>query len=179
MKLSGLVKWYDSIKKENHTYDITDISYNKTEISILFDIGKTPFSLTLIRNTDSLIVDFPINKGFILETSLPTDKYNLLRLLLNIPNGKNAKFSTNEFFSKLNEQFPNSYCNNKVSKQILNKIYNFEENDKLIYDSLINWEKNMSNKHHTKENHEKTRILYPEIYEKIKDKDISVRYRVS
>jgi len=29
---------------------------------------------------------------------------------------------------------------------------------------------------YTKENREKTRLLYPEIYEKIKDKNISVFY---
>lgn len=41
----------------------------------------------------------------------------------------------------------------------------------------FNWDKYPElGKHATKENREKTRLLYPEIYEKIKDKNISVFY---
>ena len=60
---------------------------------------------------------------------------------------------------------------------ILNRIYNFEESDKVEYDGLIDWSTSKCGRHHTLKNHEKTRILYPYIYERIKNKDISVRYK--
>ena len=119
-----------------------------------------------------------ITQGFKIETSLSTDKYNLLRKILNIPKGKNSPFSTNAFFSELNSIFPSKLSESgKIDNNILNKIYNFEESDKYEYDGLIDWSKSNSGKHHTVRNHEKTRILYPDIYDMIKGKDISVRYK--
>lgn len=41
---------------------------------------------------------------------------------------------------------------------------------------LIDWDKTNSGKRYTQANREKTRILRPDIYDKIKDKNISVKY---
>lgn len=178
MKLSNLYNWYSAIKNNKLTYNVYDCHYNHVSLSLLFDIGQTLFILSIIKRESAEVISFPITQGFKIETSLSADKYNLLRKILNIPKGKNSPFSTNAFFSELNSIFPTGLSKSeKLDYNILNKIYNFEESDKYEFDGLIDWSNSNSGKHHTKKNHEKTRILYPEVYDTIKDKDISVRYK--
>ena len=106
------------------------------------------------------------------------DKADHTKEHMGLTTWKNSPFSTNAFFSELTAAFPTSLSKSeKLDYNILNKIYNFEESDKYEFDGLIDWSNSNSVKHHTKKNHEKTRILFPEVYDKIKDKDISVRYR--
>ena len=178
MKLSNLYNWYCAIKNNKLTYNVYDCHYNHVSLSLLFDIGQTPFILSIIKRESAEVISFPITQGFKIETSLSADKYNLLRKILNIPKGKNSPFSTNTFFSELNSIFPFKISESgKLDNNILNKIYNFEESDKCEFDRLIDWNNSNSGRHHTYKNHEKTRILYPDIYDKIKGKDISVRYK--
>lgn len=178
MKLSNLYNWYSAIKNNKLTYNVYDCHYNHVSLTLLFDIGHIPFILSIIKRNTAEVITFPILNGFNIETSLSLENYNLLRKILNIPIGKNSTFSTNSFFSELNATFPTSLSKSeRLEYNILNKIYNFEESDKYEFDGLIDWSNSNSGKHHTKKNHEKTRILYPEVYDKIKDKDISVRYK--
>lgn len=150
MKLTNLSGWYKAIKNQNLTYNVYECKYNHIDFSILFDIGKTPFILSLIKRQTGEVITFNILQGFLIETNLPHDQYYLLRKILKEIN---------------------------IPVLILNRIYNFEESDKVEYDGLINWSTSNCGRHHTLKNHEKTRILYPDIYDTIKNKDISVRYK--
>lgn len=178
MKLTNLYEWYKDIKNENLTYNVFDCNYNHIELSFLFDIGTSPFMLALIKKQSGEVISFNILKGFLIETNLPREQYYLLRKILNIPDKGESPFSTNSFFEEINNKFPNKIVKEThISPFILNKIYNFEESDKVEYDGLIDWSISNCGKHHTAKNHEKTRILYPDIYDTIKNKDISVRYK--
>ncbi len=94
MKLTNLSGWYKAMKNQNLTYNVYECKYNHIDFSILFDIGKTPFILSLNKRQTGEVITF-----------------------------------------------------------------------------------NICGRHHTLKNHEKTRILYPDIYDTIKNKDISVRYK--
>lgn len=178
MKLTNLSGWYKAIKNQNLTYNVYECKYNHIDFSILFDIGKTPFILSLIKRQTGEVITFNILQGFLIETNLPHDQYYLLRKILNIPDRGESPFSTNKFFEEINEKFPNTILKEiNIPVLILNRIYNFEESDKVEYDGLIDWSTSKCGRHHTLKNHEKTRILYPYIYERIKNKDISVRYK--
>ena len=165
MKLTNLSGWYKAIKNQNLTYNVYECKYNHIDFSILFDIGKTPFILSLIKRQTGEVITFNILQGFLIETNLPPDRGA-------------SPFSTNKFFEEINEKFPNTILKEiNIPVLILNRIYNFEESDKVEYDGLIDWSTSKCGRHHTLKNHEKTRILYPYIYERIKNKDISVCYK--
>lgn len=61
-------------------------------------------------------------------------------------------------------------------RKIISCARNFEEKDKIFLYGYIDWDKIESNKRYTQANREKTRILYPPVYNTVKDKNISVRY---
>ena len=95
MKLTNLSGWYKAIKNQNLTYNVYECKYNHIDFSILFDIGKTPFILSLIKRQTGEVITFNILQGFLIETNLPHDQYYLLRKILNIPDRGESPFSTN------------------------------------------------------------------------------------
>ena len=94
MKLTNLSGWYKAIKNQNLTYNVYECKYNHIDFSILFDIGKTPFILSLIKRQTGEVITFNILQGFLIETNLPHDQYYLLRKILNIPDRGESPFST-------------------------------------------------------------------------------------
>ncbi|WP_353050273.1 DUF6037 family protein [Bacillus sp. ISL-47] len=64
-----------------------------------------------------------------------------------------------------------------MSRNTIAAIYQFEEKDKVYIKEIRNWDNYPHlNKSCSLENKEKTRLLYPDLYEEIKDKNISVFY---
>lgn len=91
-------------------------------------------------------------------------------------NGK-VTFSTNNFFEEFNANIPHAISKKTISPSTLSKIYECEEGDKIYFDDIRCWNKYpLLKKNVTPKNREKTRLLYPKIYEDIKDKNISVFY---
>jgi len=82
------------------------------------------------------------------------------------------------FFNEFNNNIPEYYFREKKEKELL-KYYesNIEERDKLYFDCFIEWSKTNSSKKVSEKNLEKTRILYPELYEKCVRENISIRYK--
>lgn len=163
------------ILKHNRTYDVFDYSHNGIQFSVMFDVDCIPFKLILVkkRSTQYLILD--VMAGYQINTYLG-EKLQLLKDMLEVKNGK-TKFSTNQFFEEFNKKIPHTIQNKKISKSTISRVYHCEESEKIYIRELRNWDKYPElGKHATKENREKTRLLYPEIYEKIKDKNISVFY---
>lgn len=163
------------ILKHNMTYDVFDYSHNGIEFNILFDVNCVPFKLIFIKkkSVEYLILD--VMAGYKINTYL-NEKLKVLKSMLELKNGK-TKFSTNQFFEEFNKKIPHTIQSKKISKITISRVYHCEESDKVYIRELRNWDKYPElGKHATKENKEKTRLLYPEIYEEIKDKNISVFY---
>ena len=174
MKLN-LTDLHTDILKHNRTYDVFDYSHNGIQFSVMFDVGSIPYNLIFIkkRSTQYLILD--VTTKYQLNTFLG-EKLQILKNMLELKNGK-VKFSTNHFFGEFNENIPHTIQNKEISKSRISSLYHCEESDKIYVRELRDWDKYPElGKHATKENKEKTRLLYPEIYEKIKDKNISVFY---
>lgn len=163
------------ILKHNKTYDVFDYIHNGVEFSVMFDVNCEPFKLTFIKKRSTLYLILDVLAGYKINTYLG-DKLKILKDMLELKDGK-TKFSTNKFFEEFNQRIPHGISNEKISKSTLSKIYNCEESEKLYIKRLVDWDKHpKSGKNATSENHEKTRLLYPEIYERIKGKNVSVFY---
>lgn len=163
------------ILKHKKTYDVFDYNHNGIEFSVMFDVNCVPYKLIFIkkRSTQYLILD--IITGYQINTYLG-EQLQVLKNMLELKNGK-TKFSTNQFFDEFNQKIPHTIQNKKISKTTISRIYHCEESEKIYICELRDWDKYPElGKHATKENREKTRLLYPDMYEEIKDKNISVFY---
>jgi hypothetical protein len=160
------------------TYDVFDYTNNNIEFSILFDIETKPyFNLTIIKKKSDLFLTFDIENGYIIETNISKDKYNLLKRMLEINPPTSNPFSTFNFFQDINSKIPSCISRKPLSKHTIARIYSVEEPDLVYIKTLINWQAHpQSGRHCSPENKEKTKKLYRELYEQIKDKDISVKY---
>lgn len=173
MKLN-LYYLHMDILKHNKTYDVFDYTHNGIEFSVMFDTNE-PFKLTFIKKRSTLYLILDVSNDYKINTYLG-DRLQILKDMLELKDGK-TKFSTNKFFEEFNQRIPHEISNEKISKSTLSKIYNCEESDKIYIKRLLDWDKHpKSGRNATPENHEKTRLFYPEIYERIKGKNVSVFY---
>lgn len=176
--MTGLQTLYKDMKIKNETYTIFDCQHNKIKLIMLFDISSQPFSLLLFKRRSSQNLLLDIQQGFMLNPSLSQEQYKTLLQILEIQNGATI-FRTSVFFQELNSKIPcqtSAYEMDTEIRKIISCARNFEEKDKIFLYGYIDWDKIESNKRYTQANREKTRILYPPVYNTVKDKNISVRY---
>lgn len=163
------------ILKHKRTYDVFDYSHNGIQFSVMFDVKCTPFKLILVKKRSQQYLILDVIAGYKIHTYLG-EKLQVLKDMLELKNGK-SRFSTNQFFKEFNEKIPHAIQNKKISKTTISRVYHCEESEKIYIREMRNWDEYPElGKHVTKENREKTRLLYPEIYERIKEKNISVFY---
>ncbi len=88
------------------------------------------------------------------------------------------RFSTKKFFEDFNSRIPDDFRFLKKQEllKLITSTYDIEESDKVYYNGIIDWDKVNNGNNRQEKNLEKTRLLYPELYKQIKDKNISVRY---
>lgn len=176
MTLTRLVPLYKKIKQNNETYAFFDFKKNGITFHIFFDIETKPNYLLgfMVPGTQfNLWID--VTEDFRIDTYI-NEKYGELKEVLNLKSDPENKFSTNAFFSEFNEKIPSDYM--KAPKNVLNDIaikkYDVEENESLYY---LSFRRLPPGWHRTEKNSEKTRLLLPKIYERIKDRDnISINY---
>ncbi|WP_246058918.1 DUF6037 family protein [Campylobacter troglodytis] len=178
IKMTGLETLYKDMKAKNETYAIFDYRHNKIKLVILFDTKTTPFYLLLIKkhSTQTLLLD--VEYGFNLSTFLG-NKYQLLLQILEIQSGKTNPFSPKVFFKELNDKIPTNihhYEPDYETRKLISYAKNYEEKDKVFICGCMDWDKIKNGKTYTQANREKTKILYPNVYAKIKDKNINIKY---
>lgn len=176
MTLTRLIPLYKKIKQNNETYAFFDFKKNGVTFHIFLDIETKPNYLLgfMVPGTQfNLWID--VTEDFKIDTYI-NEKYGELMEVLNLKSDPENKFSTNAFFSEFNEKIPSDYM--KAPKNVLNDIaikkYDVEENESLYY---LSFRRQPPGWHRTEKNSEKTRLLLPKIYERIKDRDnISINY---
>jgi len=178
MKLTGLYPLYKELTKKIETYCVFRFIKNGVEFDIFFDIGVAPYKLGFLIIGEDFELWLKVEKGFIIDTNLSKEDYKRLVDVLGLKYDKENKFSTFAFFEEFNNKIPTSIPD-RPKRQVINlfvRFFNLEENDKLYYDGIIEWDKTETPKRRSPENLEKTRLLLPDLYESIKNKNISVRY---
>ena len=176
MTLTRLIPLYKKIKQNNETYAFFDFKKNGVTFHIFLDIETKPNYLLgfMVPGTQfNLWID--VTEDFKIDTYI-NEKYGELMEVLNLKSDPENKFSTNAFFSEFNEKIPSDYM--KAPKNVLNDIaikkYDVEENESLYY---LSFRRLPPDWHRTEKNSDKTRLLLPKIYERIKDRDnISINY---
>lgn len=176
MKLSNLKPLYVDILKNHKTYDVFDYRHNGIDFNVLFDTQTKPkYTLIFIKKKSDLFLELKISQDFSLNAYLG-DKLIILLKMLELSIGS-TRFSTSEFFNEFNGKILKTISQKIVSKKILTKIYQCEEANNVFIKELRDWDQYpLLKKTVSIKNREKTRLLYPDVYESIKDKNISVFY---
>lgn len=183
MILTNLRTVCSQARRLNMTYCIFPFQKNKVKFDIYFDINKNPYQLGFIVKGTSLSIWFNIQRGFIIDCILPKAQYNLLCSILNLKATDNfTPFSTAAFFNEFNNSIPNQLLPLDLYRDTVLQVaitkYSVEEPDNLYYWGKTDWNlpHNKGKGTRSAQNLEKTRILYPEIYDIIKNKNISIKY---
>lgn len=181
MKLSGIIPLYKKLKSNDKTYGVFKYTKNKVDFDIFFDIGNNPFKIGFLVINDDFQLWLDIKTGFVINPFLDKTDLNKLIKVLNLKYDPENKFSTKVFFEEFNSRIPNDFRFIKKQElpKLVNYVYNIEESEKIYYNGIIDWDKVNNGNNRQESNLEKTRLLYPKLYEQIKDKNISVRYSIT
>ena len=178
MKLDGIIPLYKKLKSSDRTYGVFKFTKNKIDFDIFFDIGITPYKIGFLVMNSNFQLWLKVLPGFNIDPFLKKAELNSLINVLNLKFDPDNKFSTKKFFEEFNSKIPNDF--RFVKKQelpkLVNYVYEIEESEKIYYKGIIDWGKVNNGNNRQESNLEKTRLLYPKLYEQIKDRNISVRY---
>lgn len=180
-KLRTFKKTMLKLKVEIGTFEF---QYNEILTDVIFDTRSSEsWEIIFMKVSIGKTLTIPIKLGykFTIDTS---KKYQEFISFFNIKNGK-GKFSIKSFKDYFNENIPDEYELSDNTRKKIIKYDRIDTGSEGIYPiSLKNWElihaknnKLPKDKFHRRpENLAKTKQLYPDLYEAIKDKDISVNY---
>lgn len=182
MILTQLRPLYIYMKKCSMTFCIFSFKKNANEFDVFYDIGIQPHRMGILAKFSDFNLWFNIQPGFNVNPRISKDQYKLLVSILHIKYDKDNHFSMTSFLEELNRKIP---CNplpvkeyEKTVLRVAISKYSMEEQDKIYYLGYIDWElpQNKGKGERSYKNLEKTRLLYPHIYEVIKNKNISIKY---
>lgn len=155
---------------------IFDCSYNNIEFSILITTDEEDvISLYFIKIGTREELAFDIDNSFSINTYVD-DLYNKLIKYFNIQYNENQRFRPFELFLHIDRNAKFRPFNESLKRYVTTKLYKLNKPDAIFYHSMVNWDKTNSQKHYSKENRDKVKKLLPQLFEHIKNKNISVRF---
>lgn len=177
MILNNLRNIYNNLHLHNETYYLFNFVKNKVCFEVLFDIFPSPFQLHFLQRENNFSFHIDVEVNFKINLFLDSQTYRGLCEVLGLSFDKDNPFSTKSFFEEFNLNIPNYQFRKKEERELLIFYQNdIEEADKLYFDGVIEWNKIKNGKKVTYKNLEKTRILYPKLYDWCKRENVSIRY---
>jgi hypothetical protein len=172
--LSEMRRWHKAIENAGQTCDSFSFTREKKRYTVFLDIKDSPYKLIICQHNTSLYCSMDVCRGYRIYVK---DYYNELRELLGIEYGMIKKFLPSDFLNELRSKFPDKYASEPRQLSLIARTFSVEDPDKIYIYGSINWDKITGNtKKRTAKNLEKTRLLYPDVYEAIKDSNISIIY---
>lgn len=177
----ALRQFYREMKVTKRHISVFDFTFNTISCSCIFDTTISPFQLIFIKKITAMQFCLPVFPGFNVDLKHSANSFNNFCQFFELGlNGKSFKLFP--FFNKLISSIPKTLNNlTDPQRSVIAKYKNVEDSDKLLFWGLIDWntpKKDGSRKvgNRTEKNLVKTKLLYPELYELIKDENISVKY---
>ncbi len=176
--LNGLIPLYKKLKMSDQTYGIFTYVRNTMEFDVFFDTGNIPFKIGFLRIKDSFQLWVNIEDGFTIDYNLDSNRSKKLKVYLGYSDNK--KLYTKSFFKDFNTKISSTFSllDREKLRDIVKSTYKFIEPEKIYFGGFKMYYKFKTNSRYKRqlENLDKTRLLYSDVYLKIKDKSISVSY---
>lgn len=181
MKIEPLVFLHRSMRVLNIQIDVFNYEYNNVQCSVMFDVSSPRgYSLTFIKNGFGEILDLPIIPSYNLQ--ITNSNFEKFWNFFNLGFKKKGEFSIKDFFIHLSNHIPTTATPYTYqARQTIALKYPVEESEKIYISGTKNWEKARAlnpllKKERSEKNLEKTKLLYPEVYNLTRDYDISICY---
>ncbi len=182
MQLNNLKRVYILSKQENRDYCVFSFQKNKIEFDVFFDFNTTPYKLGFLPKNADIEIWLDVHSGFVIDSLISKEEYYSLTRILGLKYDPNNPFSTTAFFEEFNSKIPQELPSLDLYEATIVHVtinkYSIEKPDRIYYIGQKEWDKpqNRGKGNRRPENLEKTRLLYPEIYKRTKDRNISIIY---
>ncbi|MBC1403107.1 hypothetical protein HB904_17300 [Listeria booriae] len=180
MIIDALQKLHLEMKRLKLTMDVFELTYNEVVCDVIFEADpQKRFSLIFIKKSIGSTLSLAIVPRYDLQ--IKGSNYIPFLRFFNIGKAGTGMAAQN-FSDYLEKNIPTkAKLPTPEARKILAKHYDVEDSDKTYYASFTNWEKARAlnpalKKGRTQKNLLKTKKLYPNLYETIKDYDISINY---
>ena len=187
-KISELVQFYHSMKKLSVAIGTFEHEYNGVNSHVIFETRTCPFMLHFIEHRTGRTFSVPIEPGFVFSVPDSTSYYAMLDYF-NIKRRGRGTFQIGGFITSFRRQIPPEYAITDAEREVVNRYDPIDRTSEGIYPvGVKNWAVINAKRaakgfsalgHRSQHNLEKTRELYPEIYQIIKTMDISICYGLS
>ena len=171
--------FYKKLVPNNRLLQAFELTYNKTQYTMLMNtdqLSDGKVILTFAKKQTLQTLRLTLNDEFAIHTFLG-DKLFDVKDFFNIKSNNNCKkFIVFDFLLELQSTFKTSKIDTTIDRATRSKMNNVEDPDAIFYNVIIDWSTKTSGNHHTAKNRAKVQLLLPELYEAIKDLDISVRF---
>lgn len=182
--LEELKTLFYSMKELNVDIATFKHSYKDVDSMVIFDT-RNDWKLVFIKRLVGDTLEIPVERGyrFTIDGNLA---YKEFIYYFGI-GGQKGEFSINDFIIRFKKSIPSKYIINDEIRINLLKYDRIDHESEGIYPiRTINWEivhaknqkLNPKTFHRSSKNLEKTKQLYPYIYEKTKDMDLTIVYGV-
>lgn len=180
--IEELKVFYGKMKEINVRIGTFSHSYNDINSEVIFDT-RTDWKLLFMKKGGGDILEIPIEIGYIFTI----DGNEAYRRFINYfgISGIKGEFKINEFIARFKKAVPDKYILDDFKRDAILSYDKIDgKSDGKYPIKVINWEavhaKNQTlddkKYHRSPENLEKTRELYPELYLKTKDMDLTIVY---
>ncbi|ELY1999569.1 hypothetical protein SL042_002213 [Enterococcus faecalis] len=159
---------------------IFDFSYQNKKYTLLFsfvneqDKAVILFAKVGTQNTLTL----PIDHDFTVATFISKQKYKELKLFFEIPYSLDSPpFKPIELFKTIDSSLKYRPISSSDSRQERSSIYRVQNPNAIYYNYMIDWDLKSGNRHYSQFNRQKVQVLIPDLFNKIRDKNISVFFQ--
>lgn len=175
IKLDRIEAIYKNLIKNNiHTIPSFDFKYNKLEFTLLLIINNNELFFLKKGTTETFsleIIDFIIDSYFSANYSEACDFFEI-----KYSENSNERFKPGHLIDAINHNsIYKEHLPDETRRQI-NRKYTLENPDAIYYYRFYDHIKNGGKTTHSDKNREKVRILLPELYERLKGKDVSIGF---
>lgn len=187
VKLKLLENYYICQMSPNYLYVQTfDFTFNNVNCTILLDMSRKEISdsaldLYFLKKGTQESLSVPMSEDFYVKAH-DWDKYIEIKKFFNIRSENNSKRKFNLFdFFKYVDKHMEPVSEKNMNRRERAQFYRVEEPDAIFYKTMILWDvvhkKNNTQKGNvTARNRAKVQKLLPDLYERIKNKNITVRF---
>lgn len=157
-------------KNNSETIKLFNFSFNSKKFSLLCKTYETALVFGKIGTVESFIL--PISSDFKTPLFLEREKFKELCHFFELKYDPNVKVKPFDIFKTIDGLLTEKLLPEDTPRKEIVRAYQLEEPENIYFGGFIHWK----TRHVSEENRNKTKLLLPEVYEQIKNLNVSVRF---
>lgn len=152
-----------------------DFSFNKLGFTLIYSASKHELFFLKVGTQETLSLEV---RDFQIDNYFPKNKYYEVRDFFEIKNDSNSTeyFKPVHLIEAIDSRTTLRVKPSSVARKVYNKKNSVEEDNYIYFYTIINWELLGNKKHYSQKNRAKVKLYFPELYHRIKDLNITVKF---